>query len=235
MKKCISIEIVFSGFFYLAYWIYNKRKEDEVLNKRKFVKLKKAFIENRGMIMIGFLYFVYLIVDYFNVPSIFFNVKNINTSFNNNIVTMLIFVITYLLINKKNIEKNSQDIQQKNNQREIALATFVDICKECKDIINIIRTFDNKQFAAVNNNETILKYYTDYPFKYSDIMYSFAQNGIITKDEYSQFMVIQRSYKGYITPKIVNYNNKNLKCNESDELICDALLYLIDNIIKAYE
>lgn len=113
LKKCISIEIVFSGFFYLAYWIYNKRKEDEVLNKRKFVKLKKAFIENRGMIMIGFLYFVYLIVDYFNVPSIFFNVKNINTSFNNNIVTMLIFVITYLLINKKNIEKNSQDIQQK--------------------------------------------------------------------------------------------------------------------------
>ena len=220
--------------FYLAYWIYNKRKEDDILNKRKFTKLKKAFIENRSMIMIEFLYFIYLIVDYFNVPSKFFNIKNINTSFNNNAITMLIFMMTYLLINKKNIEKNNQDMQQRNNPREIALATLVDMCKECKDIINIIRTFDDELFAAVNNNEVILKYYTDYPFKYSDIIYNFAKNGIITKDEYNQFMVIQRSYKGYVTTKIVNYDKENLKCDESDELTCDVLLYLIGNIIKTY-
>ena len=197
--------------------------------------MKRKFTENRSMVMAIFLYFMYLIIDYFNIPSKFFNIKNINTSFNNNAITMLIFMMTYLLINKKNIEKNNQDMRQRNNQREIALATFVDMCKECKDIINIIRTFDDEQFAAVNNNEVILKYYTDYPFKYSDIIYNFAQNGIITKDEYNQFMAIQRSYKGYVTLKIVNYDNENLKCNESDEFTCDVLLYLIDNIIKNYE
>lgn len=202
------------------------------MNREKFAKLKKVFIKNRGMIIIGFLYFVYLIVDYFNVPSIFFNVKNINTSFNNNIVTVLIFMMTYLLINKKNIEKNSQDMQQRNNQREIALTTFVDICEECKNIITEVRKLDNGQLKAVKQNNNIFSYYMDYPFKCSDIIYNFAQNGIITKDEYRQFIVIQRTYKDYIIIKVTYHNDSYLNDKEFMEKKYNGLMYLIDNIIE---
>lgn len=204
LKKCISIEIVFSGFFYLAYWIYNKRKEDEVLNKRKFVKLKKTFIENRGIIMIGFLYFVYLIVDYFNVPSrcLKLNTNNINFDFNNNAVAMLVLGIAYFTVDKINTVKN-------RNQREIIKIMIIEMCDECvfyanlmkeckKDIVNLDEAKKQKIYNHIKT-----------PFTHDKCINEFVKSGYISLKEYSCLKDIKKDYEDYMKENFeVEKNNK---------------------------
>lgn len=204
LKKCISIEIVFSGFFYSAYCIYNKRKEGKALNKEKFAKLKKVFIKNRGIITLGLLYFVYLMVDYFNVLSrcLNLNMNNINSDFNNNAVTMLVLGIAYFIVDKFNTVKN-------RNQREIVKIMVIEMCDKCvlyANLIkeykeNIVRLDETKKQKIYDNIKTPLT-----QDKYID---EFVKSGYISLKEYSCLKNIKNDYESYMKENFeVKKNNK---------------------------
>lgn len=208
--------------FYSAYCIYNKRKEYKVLNKEKFAKLKKVFIKNRGMIMIGLLYFVYLMVDYFNIPSrcLKLNMNNINSDFNNNAVAMLALGIAYFAVDKINTVKT-------RNQQEIVKIIIIEMCDEYVFYTDLIKEFGEDISNLDGTKKQKIYDHTKAPFAYDEYITEFIKSGYISLKEYSCLKHIKNDYENYMKEKFEKNNIKNMS-----EPYYKLLMYNIESIKK---
>lgn len=119
-----------------------------------------------------------------------------------NLVVICLFMITFHLLDRRNIEKD-------RNQREIAILTLKSTCEECKAMVEM---FDNPKILSsvlskIDHNipmaeDKCRQYYLNRPFKYREKIEEFTISGIITKDEYSGFIDVEKKYTIYINAKI---------------------------------
>lgn len=192
------------------------------MNEGKFTKFKKMFIENRGMIMIVFLYFIYLTVDYFNMPSrcLKLNMNNINADFNNNAVAMLLLGIAYFSVDKINTVKNQ-------NQQEIVKIMFIEMCDEYVFYADLIKEFGEDIANLDETRKQKIYDHTKVPFTYDKYITEFIKSGYVSLKEYSCLKNIKRDYEAYMKEKFEKNNKKNMS-----EPYYKLLMYNIESIKK---
>lgn len=96
---------------------------------------------------------VIIILDYENVPTLLgLNISNINWNFWNTISVIIIFIVTYITLNIREIEIQEREIIREKNKQDISLLILINCYEECKKYINMI------------SDEIVNKYII--PFKY---------------------------------------------------------------------
>ena len=96
---------------------------------------------------------VIIILDYENVPTLLgLNISNINWNFWNTISVIIIFIVTYITLNIREIEIKEREIIREKNKQDISLLILINCYEECKKYINMI------------SDEIVNKYII--PFKY---------------------------------------------------------------------
>lgn len=154
-----------------------------------------------------------LLLDFFDVPSkIGIPMDSVNwdaiSLIVGNLLVILIAVITYLLIDKRNREKEK-------NQREIAVYTLQNIYEQClfefkkfdhpKYVEYAKKCFDNDDPDFQKAKE---KFLYDGPYDaHSDIV-EFAKNGIISKNEYQTYLEIKKEHYTYVLLRLVFYDDQ---------------------------
>lgn len=153
------------------------------------------------------IYGVYLIFDYCNLPSILFNMSNINANFHTNAITVLLFLITYFLINKR-------DVDTKGNQRKTAISMLIytyDACKEYPSLFESDEKFLRLTVSKCDFNKPMTEnkvavYLQNYPFDYHNMICEFAKNGIISNKEFSNYLEVRKCYQNCISMKITFFD-----------------------------
>lgn len=157
---------------------------------------------------------IYFWSDYFNIPSKLINVNNINLSLLiavlNNSVTVSLFIITYFVINRKNLEN-------KKNQRKIARSVLINVCSKClfikenSDFKNMLNEISN--YKEIEKQQTI-EYYKNLPFQYEKLIIEFAKTGVINAEIYDGFYNIKDTYQFYISRKIERFVTENIDIDD---------------------
>lgn len=176
---------------------------------------------------------LYFIIDSLNVleriglvtENVNFNVADIVIS---NVVILGLFLITYHLIDSKEIER-------KRNQRQTAIVMLVTTYQNC---INGIKGLDNPftfrgivakcDFNAIMPENKILNYLQGQPFENNEFILDAASQGVITKEELQTYLDMKDAFKKYVLWKIAFYDNPKVCIGEHDKLLAE-----IEKIIKS--
>ena len=186
-----------------------------IMKKNKY----KAFI---FFIIIAFV--IYIIIDYIDLFHILgINFSNINIElFNivfNSFIVVLLYIITYFKINKKEIDKEY-------NSKQIAYILMTSSYKQCKEKILL---FDNNDiihkdivpkvdFNTLLYNNTIVNNLQNEPFSEIEHIIQLATNGYIEKELFNKYMSFKRDYKSYIQLKIIFFDIDTPKTEKQLEL-----------------
>ncbi len=157
--------------------------------------------------------FVSFMLDIFDVPSkLGVPMDSVNwdaiSLIVGNLLVVLIAVITYFLIDKRNREKEK-------NQREVAVYTLQNIYEQC---LSEFKKFDYPKYAEYakkcfdNEDPDFQKakeqFLYDGPYDaHSDIV-EFAKNGIISKNEYQTYLEIKEAHHMYVFLRLMFYDEK---------------------------
>ena len=138
-----------------------------------------------------------------------------------NVVIVGLFLVTYHLIDSKEIER-------KRNQRQTAIVMLLTTYQNC---IDGIKGLDNPftfrgilskcDFNAIMPENKILNYLQGQPFENNNFILEVASQGIITKDELQTYLVVKDSFKKYVLWKIAFYDNPNVYIGEHDKLLAE--------------
>lgn len=182
---------------------------------------------------------LYLFFDYCNAFSCLkINVSNINTSifeiFINNGIVIALFCITYILLDKRNVEKE-------HNKRKTALIMLKNTYDACYDNINYFDKKENRIIVAKKTNfdelicnDKMFSYFQNIPFEHNNEILRFSTEGVIKPYEYETYLKIQKQYKDFITYAISLYDNYSVALLAREPLK-SSLLAAINNIINNSE
>lgn len=160
----------------------------------------------------------YLILDYFNIFS--FITKQLNLNFFsilvNAIVVILVFMITYSLVDKKTFD-NEQEI--KNNKRSTLNIFLQQTYNECNITLKAIH--DDEFFKKYiipkidfdSTNDLITKNLKETPFKNEEHIIQLFSSGISEDDVMRTYLEIKDLFQKYINMRITfcdieKYKNK---------------------------
>lgn len=176
-------------------------------------KRYKKYIKN-GIAISVLLNVCFLIADLFNIPSHFFDMSVLNLDLVNilvsNTVIIVMFWITYCLIDHRNVEKD-------NNQRKIANVVLIESYDKCIEMLELFANKKALEKAAANCDfnkltfqDPVMQWYLNSPFEFDEMISEFAKNGIITAEEYKEYLDVKKKYKAHINKSIVFFDRENL-------------------------
>lgn len=155
---------------------------------------------------------VLVICDYFDIPSVLgMNMVNINyellSAILNAAVVIALFIITYMVIDKRQMEK---DHNAKMTSCVLRLSTY----RKCKDLLKIV---DNQEvitkyivpkvdFSKSDVDNQIVINLQDNPFSEYLSILDFSKNGIVSHDELNTYLKIMEMYKSYISMRITFFD-----------------------------
>lgn len=172
----------------------------------------------------AFLVLLFIILDVWNIPSrIGIPIQHINwDAFNlllGNLVVIGLFFITYRALDIRNIQKE-------HNQRKIALYMLRGIVSACISQIDflkrpdIIQTVLNKiDFDKTSNEDPYFHKLLTTPFVDHDSIVTFATEGVISEEEFSDYNAIRTYYRLLITTMITYHDLEALKIAAEKEFI----------------
>ena len=127
-----------------------------------------------------------------------------------NAIVIVLFGITYILIDKRNIEKDE-------NQNEIVRIMLNEMFLECKKSIEVFTpqviekyVVPKVDFNASSKSDKVTTNMRNSNFIYDEIIFESAKNGIITKDDFSDYSKLKRLYSTYIEFAITFYDAQHL-------------------------
>ena len=179
-----------------------------------------------------FVVILYFIIDAVNLfgqigfvtDNINFDVADIVIS---NIVIIGLFLITYHLIDSKEIER-------KRNQRQTAVVLLTRTYTSCMKAIKLHddqfvlnMTVRQCDFNTPIFEEKVLLNLQNVPFENHSFILEAAGQGVITKNELDTYLELQNAYKSYIKMKIMFFDYPEATVQEHDRLLID-----LDNIIR---
>ena len=175
---------------------------------------------------------VYLIIDYLNLPTLFnIYIDNINSNlldvFINSIIVIILYLITYLTIDKRTIEKSK-------NKEDIYKQILINMYSECIQTLNLIHDENilNKIIKQVDGNAPIIENkivnnLMKLPFENKDTILDFAKSGEIDVNTFQRFLNIQSDYRKYI--------NMLIRCFDRQEYIETLKVELLKKLNKEVE
>lgn len=155
----------------------------------------------------------YLTLDYLNIPTLLnLRIYNINNDFLsifiNSIIVIFLYIITYLTIDKKSIEKSK-------NIEDIYKQILINMYNDCIETINICCDdyILKKIVEKVDGNTPMIENklvnnLIKTPFESKQIILDFAKNGDISVNTLQNFLVIETDYRKYINMLILCYDRK---------------------------
>lgn len=156
---------------------------------------------------------VYLIIDYLNLPTLLnIYIDNINSNlldvFINSIIVIILYLITYLTIDKRTIEKSK-------NKKDIYKQILINMYSECIQTLNLIHDENifNKIIKQVDGNAPIIENkivnnLMNLPFENKDTILDFAKSGEIDVNTFQRFLNIQSDYRKYINMLIICFDRQ---------------------------
>ena len=156
---------------------------------------------------------VYLIIDYLNLPTLLnIYIDNINSNlldiFINSIIVIILYLITYLTIDKRTIEKSK-------NKKDIYKQILINMYSECIQTLNLIHDENilNKIIKQVDGNAPIIENkivnnLMNLPFENKDTILDFAKSGEIDVNTFQKFLNIQSDYRKYINMLIICFDRQ---------------------------
>ncbi len=166
------------------------------------------------ILIVVILVLVYFIVDYLNIPTLLnIHIDNINDSllniFINSIVVIILYLITYLTIDKRAIEKSK-------NKKDIYKQILINMYTECIETINLLydKSILNKVVNQVDGNAPIIENkivnnLINLPFESKETILDFAKNGEVDVNTLQRFLKIQSDYRKYINMLIICFDKQN--------------------------
>lgn len=181
-----------------------------------------------------------LILDYFNIPSnLFPDISLLNldliSCLVSNVIVISIFLVTYTLIDRNNIEKSK-------NQTQVVYELIKRTYQSC---VETIKLFDNQEItikavAKCDFSITILEdkhflYFRDLPFKYEALIIDSASNGNIMRDELHTFLSLQQDFYEYLYLRITFFDACEAEDPSLHFLIIDKRNKLMKSLITEME
>jgi len=154
---------------------------------------------------------ILVLLDYFNCAGLIgLDVTKLNWDFLSivigNFVVISLYLTTYFLIDKRNLERN-------NNQEQSAKIVLREIYSKCEEDILL---YDNKEvleriskkcdFDIPIFQDPMIARIKDYPFEYEEIIFTAASNGMLTESEFDSFIKIRNEFKTYVTRRIIFFD-----------------------------
>lgn len=166
----------------------------------------------------------YIVIDYVNLPKILgLDITNVNMDLFgilfNSFVVVLLYIITYFVIDKKQVEKE-------DNAKRTAYILMSLSYESCKDTILL---FDNNEiickhivpkvkFSETYDNNLIIQNIENKPFSEYEHVLQLAENGHIDDKRLEQYLRFMNDYKTYISLKITFFDIDSAKTPELVEL-----------------
>ena len=142
-----------------------------------------------------------------------------------NIIVIGLFLVTYFLLDKRNAEKEA-------NQRQIAVLALNTTFDKCEETAKFFEDPSVTESAAKNCNRDLLEFqdvvlqeYLNLPFDYNSIVDEFAKSGVITSEEYENYLKIRKLYQSHIRIKLMFDDRQEFqyyKRNELDNAIAEG-------------
>lgn len=166
----------------------------------------------------------YLIIDYLNLPNLLkITINNINSNlldiFINSVIVIILYLITYLTIDKRTIEKSK-------NKKYIYKQILINMYSECIQTLKLIHDENilNKIITQVDGNvpvieNKIVNNLMNLPFENKDTILDFAKSGEIDVNTFQTFLNIKSDYRKYINMLIICFDRQEYIKTLKDELI----------------
>lgn len=157
-------------------------------------------------------FFVMIVVDYFNLPTyVGLKMSNINNDVFgvafNAFVVIALYVITYVVLDKRQIEK---DENAKSTANILMLSTY----QQCKNLIEMV---DNQQvlednivpkidFNKINLDNRVMTNLQNNPFTEHTHILELAENGAIVSTDLIIYLKIMELYKSFVSMRITFFD-----------------------------
>ena len=165
------------------------------------------------LISIGLLFFVvYLLLDYINIFQLLglsFGRININVLdiLINAMVVIVLYIVTYVTLNKKQIQKE-------RNSKEMADVLLLNAYTKCNDSLSFVcdRDFVERyivpktDFNKIIQEDEMIKNICNSPFYTSDSVLRLAESGYVEKKVLKKYLLIQKDFKYWVSSKIAFYD-----------------------------
>lgn len=170
----------------------------------------KKMIVNYSVVA-GILILIVGALDYFNV--MYFISKNLNFDFLNIFINALViifmFIITYILIDRKTL-KNQEKIE--NNKKGILLLLLEKTYNECRNQIDVLdeqEMVEKYLIPKINFNSVdnpFIKNIKSKPFEYEDKIISLFSDGVLDKKYFKEYMNVKDLFELYIGWRITFFD-----------------------------
>ena len=181
--------------------------------------------------------FVYLLIDYFNIPSaVGIDISRINIDLLGNVlnavIIIFVFVAGYYLIDCWNIQKQK-------NQKAIAESLLLSIYKECLSYIEILdqpqiahrlvaQTDFDKNYHELNDPSPHMRY-AQIPFTSEPSLLSYFQDGILDKECFETYQSIKQAFKSYVFVRVILFD-----APEKYETMHSEVVQLLKEQLRSY-
>lgn len=141
---------------------------------------------------------ILFVFDVFNIPTkLGFNIKVVNNDVWSvvleNIVVITLFIVTFLLFDKRNIEKD-------NLGKFAGAVTLLNTYKQLSTLLIPLKALIESDNIDEPQSEEIfsqgqIDYLSHKPLEYDEKIFKLLQNGYIKKDQYEKYDTIIKKYK----------------------------------------
>lgn len=127
-----------------------------------------------------------------------------------NLIVIALYLITYNLIDNRSIEKDK-------NQREVALLLLNKTYDQSAESVKLFdypgaaeKAAQKCDFSKTAHQDSQLMYYLEFPFEFHEQIVEFASTGIISKEEFDNYLELKEAFRTHINRKIMFFDKEEL-------------------------
>lgn len=201
----------------------------------------------RIFVIVIAIFSLYFVMDYFNIPCLLgIESSNINMNlfdiFFNSLIAVVLFLITYFAIDKKQVQKEE-------NTKQTANVLMLSSYKKCRETIillddnAVIKAYivPKVDFDKTGNDNFVVKSIKEQPFVILEHVLQLSENGYVSRERLKTFLAVVDDYKSYVSFKITFFDIEDAETPEQKGLKKyieekrDKLLKIIDDEINVLE
>lgn len=159
-------------------------------------------------VLLPVLCIVGIVIDYTNLPTYMgFNMSNMNWDFLNIATVIVLFVITYQLLDKK-------EMKREKNKQDISLLMLQNCYNECMDYVKFLSPERVEKFIVPKvfgkdgegGDENIIRNLQNAPFENESSFMDLVKDGQINKKQMEQYLQVKTKYRQYVNMRITFYD-----------------------------
>lgn len=153
------------------------------------------------------------VLDYINLPTLLgLSISNINWNFYmgilNIISVLLVFIVTFKTLNKK-------EIVREKNKKDISILLLEECYKECQNYIDFLNDEIVKKYVVPkidfdSTDHKIVKNLQIAPFENENIIMDLVKDGQIPKQQIEGYFNIKRKFGQYINMRIIIFDGPQI-------------------------